>query len=283
MDGSVRGVRADLRAFGAAARREWRHVRRYPTFGLGLLFWPVALPLVYVLQARGFSGDDPRALEAFASRSGTTELAGFLFVGWSIYMWLSIVLWGPGTALRTEQVRGSLEAVFLTPVSRIVILFGPAAAHIVVALWMFLVVGVALTLGFGLDIDGGTALRALAVILVAVPSLYGLGALFATTVLRYGEVNGLVQVVRGVFTVLCGMTFPIAILPDLARSAALALPPTHLISDLRAVLLSGADLVDLAPDLAILLALGVAMCVLAAVAFRRTEAYARRGGSLAQY
>ncbi len=101
--------------------------------------------------------------------------------------------------------------------------------------------------------------------------------------LRFGEVNGLVQVVRGVFTVLCGMTFPIAILPDLARNAALSLPPTYLIADLRAVLLTGADLVELVPDLAILLGLGVLLCVLAVVAFRRTEAYARRGGSLAQY
>jgi ABC-2 type transport system permease protein len=276
-------VLAGPRAFGAAARREWRTIRRYPTFGLGLLFWPVMLPAVYVVQAQGFAGGDPRALAAFAERSGTTDVAGFLYVGWSVYMWLSIVLWGPGTALRTEQVRGSLEALFLSPVSRLVILFGPAAAHVVVALWMFLVVGVALRLGFGVAPGPAEVLRALAVIVLSVPALYGLGALFATTVLRFGEVHGLVMIVRGLFTVLCGVTFPIVVLPDLARAAAMAMPPTYVIGGLRAALLAGADMVDLLPDLAILLALGVALCLLAVIAFRRTERYARRGGTLMSY
>ena len=273
----------DVRAFIAAARREWRHVRRYPTFGLGLLFWPIFLPLMYVLQSRAFTGGDVRALDAFAARAGTAEVAGFLYIGWSIYMWLSIVLWGPGVALRTEQVRGTLEAVFLAPVSRLVVLFGPAAAHLVVALWMFTVVGLALTLGFGVRIGPTEILRALAVTLVAVPALYGLGALFATVVLRVGEVNGPVQVVRGLFTALCGMTFPIVVLPDLARAVAQTLPPTYLIADLRAVLLAGADLTDLAPDLAIMFGLGLVLCALAVVVLGRTEAYTRRGGTLAQY
>jgi hypothetical protein len=63
----------------------------------------------------------------------------------------------------------------------------------------------------------------------------------------------------------------------------MALPPTYLIGDLRRVLLAGAGLAELLPSLAVLLALGVLLCGLAVVAFRRTERYARRGGSLAQY
>ena len=93
----------------------------------------------------------------------------------------------------------------------------------------------------------------------------------------------MVQAVRGVFTVLCGMSYPIVILPDLARTVALTLPPTYLIADLRNVLLTGAGLTEQVPDLAILLALGIGLCVLAVVAFRHTERHARRGGSLAQY
>jgi ABC-2 type transport system permease protein len=204
-------------------------------------------------------------------------------VGWAAYMWISMILWGPGTALRTEQVRGSLEALFMTPVSRLVILFGPIVSQVVWAIWMFAIVGGALILFFGVAIPPLAALRALVVIVVAVPALYGLGALFAAVVLRFGEVHALVQAVRGVFTVFCGMTFPIVILPEWARAVALALPPTYLIGDLRKVLLAGADLVSLVPDLAVLLSIGLLMCGLAIVAFRRTERYARRGGSLAQY
>lgn len=132
---------ADWHAFAAAGVKEFRILRRYPTLFLGFLFWPIVLPFSYVLQARGFAGNSAAAEAAFASRAGTGDVVGFLFLGFTAYMWISMILWGPGTALRTEQVRGSLEALFLTPASRLVILFGPAFSQIVWALYMFGLVG----------------------------------------------------------------------------------------------------------------------------------------------
>ena len=274
---------ADLRAFWAATRKEWRLLRRYPGSFLSFIFWPIALPLAYVFQAEAFSGGRDDTMAAFAARTGTNEVAGFLFVGWATYMWLSIILWGPGTSLRTEQIRGSLEAIFMTPASRLVVLFGPAVSQLIWAIWIFLVVGVALWLGFGVAIGPGEALRALGVILVGVPALYAIGALVAAIVLRFGQVNALVQGVRGLFTAVCGMSFPIVVLPDWAQTVALTLPPTYLIADLRAVLLTAASLGAIVGDLAVLGGMGVVLALLAIVAFRRTELHARRGGRLAQY
>jgi len=210
-------------------------------------------------------------------------VAGFLFVGWATYMWLSLILWGPGTSLRTEQIRGSLEAIFLTPASRLVVLFGPAVSQFVWAIWILTVVGIALWVGFGVTIGPMEAARALAVIAVGIPALYAIGALFAAVVLRFGEVSSIVQAVRGLFTVACGMSFPIAVLPDWAERVALTLPPTYLIADLRAVLLSGAGIGRIAGDLLVLAGMGILLAALAVLAFRRTEQYARRGGRLAQY
>ncbi len=274
---------ADMRAFGAASRKEWRILRRYKGTFLSFVFWPVALPLAFVFQAQAFSGGREDTTAAFAERAGTNEVAGFLFIGWAAYMWLSLILWGPGTSLRTEQVRGSLEAIFLTPASRLVVLFGPAASQLVWAAWILVVVGVALRIGFGVVIGLAEALRALAIIIVGIPALYAIGAVFASVVLRFGDVHALVQGVRGLFTVLCGMSFPIVVLPDLAQRVAMTLPPTYLIADLRAVLLAGADIGRVAGDLVVLAAMGLVLSLVAAVAFKRTEQYARRGGRLAQY
>ena len=199
---------ADLRALGAAGLKEWRLLRRYPSMFIGFLFWPIALPLSYVLQAQGFGGSSAAARDAFAQRAGTADVAGFLFLGWAAYMWISMILWGPGTALRTDQIRGTLEAVFMTPASRLVIIFGPVVSQVVWAVWMFAIVGGVLVVFFGAPIGPLEALRALAVILVAVPALYGLGALFAAVVLRFGEVQAMVQGVRGVFTVLLRHELP---------------------------------------------------------------------------
>lgn len=274
---------ADLRAFGAAARKEWRILRRYKGTFLSFVFWPIALPLAFVFQAQAFSGGRADTMAAFNDRAGTNEVAGFLFIGWAAYMWLSLILWGPGTSLRTEQVRGSLEAIFLTPASRLVVLFGPAVSQLVWAAWVLAVVGVALRIGFGVVIGPAEGLRAVAILFVGIPALYAIGAVFASVVLRYGDVHALVQGVRGLFTALCGMSFPIIVLPDLAQRVALVLPPTYLIADLRAVLLAGAGIGQVAGDLAILAGMGFVLAIVAAVAFKRTEQYARRGGRLAQY
>jgi ABC-2 type transport system permease protein len=121
------------------------------------------------------------------------------------------------------------------------------------------------------------------VIIVGVPALYAIGALFAAIVLRFGDVHALVQGVRGVFTALCGMSFPIVVLPEWAQAVAYTLPPTYLIGDLRQVLLTGASLGRIVGDLAVLAGMGLVLGILAVYAFRRTELHARRGGRLAQY
>jgi ABC-2 type transport system permease protein len=277
-------IAADLRAFGAAVRKELRTVRRYPVMYAGLVFWPVLLPAAYVLMGQAFSGSgDPRALAAFAERAGTTEVAGFVFVGYAMYMWLSTILWGPGTALRTEQMRGSLEAVFLTPTSRLVALFGPPVAALPSLVMTFVVMGAAMWLLFGVALPLGGVVRALVVIAFALPALYAIGTLFAAGVLRFGEISPIVQLVRGLLVLACGITFPVLMLPGWAQAVAAVLPPTYVVHDIRAVLLGGLGLSDVAVDLAITVGLSAIFAALAIVTFGVLERSARRSGTLGRY
>jgi len=274
---------ADLRAFVAAVRKELRTVRRYPTLWLGLVFWPVLLPASYVLMGQAYSGNDPKAIAAFAERSGTVEVAGFVFVGFAMYMWLSTILWGPGTALRTEQMRGTLEAMFLTPTSRLVALFGPPAAALPTLGLTFVVMGAAMWILFGVALPLDGVLRTLIVIAFALPALYAIGTLFAAGVLRFGEIGPIVQLVRGIFVLACGITFPVLMLPGWAQAVASVLPPTYIVQDIRAVLLRGLGLADVARDLAITVGLTAVFAVFAIVIFRALERSARRSGMLGRY
>lgn len=274
---------ADARALVAAGRKEIRTIRRYPTLVLSILFWPILLPASYVLMGQAYSGSDPRALAAFAERSGTPLVAGFVFVGFAMYMWLSNLLWGPGTALRTEQIRGSLEAVFLTPASRVVPLFGPPVAHLLPVFANLVVMGLALWLLFGVTLTLDAILKTLVVVAIGIPAMYGIGAVFASGVLRFGEVGPLVQLARGTFVLACGITFPITMLPAWAQTAALAMPPTYIVSDIRQVLLGGRSLGDIGPDLALLTAFGALLCTLGYALFRQTERAAKRTGMLSRF
>jgi ABC-2 type transport system permease protein len=274
----------DLRALRAAAVKELRTIRRYPTSFLGVIFWPVMLPAVWVLMGQAYSGGgDPQALQAFAERAGTTGITVFVFVGYAMYMWLSSLLWGPGTALRQEQIRGSLEAVFLTPASRMVPLFGPPLTNVVWVFLNMLVTGIGVWLLFGIVLPLGGVLYALAIILGGVPAMYAMGSLFGAAVLRFGEIGPAVQFVRGSLALLCGITFPIVMLPAWAQTVAAIMPPTYIVDGMRAALLKGATLSELAPAGVALLALAVGFGVLAVFVFRWLEASARRTGMLGRY
>ena len=89
--------------------------------------------------------------------------------------------------------------------------------------------------------------------------------------LRFGDVSPLVQAVRGLFTAVCGMSFPIAVLPDWAERVALALPPTYVIADLRAVMLNGVGIGRVLGDLLVLGGMGLVLARAGGHRLPRTE------------
>ena len=282
MSGSL--FAADFRALGAAGLAQLRIMRRYPTAFIGQIFWPVMLPAAWVYIGRAYSGGgDAQAMDAFASRSGTTSITVFIFVGYAMYMWLSSLLWGPGTSLRRDQMTGTLESVFLTPVSRLVPLFGPTLTNVIWTGFQLFVMGVAVWLLFGVVLPLDGALLALLIVIAGLPAMYAMGSLFAASVLRFGETGPLVQFVRGSLSLLCGITFPIVMLPAWAQATAAAMPPTYIVASMRAALLNAATPLDMVPAVAALAALSVVFGVLAVIVFRVLEESARRTGMLSRY
>ncbi|MEU8248911.1 ABC transporter permease [Nonomuraea sp. NPDC048916] len=273
-------LRAEARAFAASTVKEWAVIRRYPVVFVSLGAWALILPLAYVAQASGYAGGDPRATAAFAERAGTGQVVGYLYLGWAIHLWISVVLWGPGMLLREERQRGTLEAIFLTPTSRFTVLFGPAPAHLLPALVVFGTVFAALRFAFGVPIGPGELARGLLVLAAATPALLAMGALFATAALRFQDAGGVVQVVRGLLTLLCGVTYPLAVLPAWAQRIGELLAPTHVIAELRGAVLEGGRWQPDRLGVIVLAVSPVVLAVAAMVVFAVSIRHARRTGRL---
>jgi ABC-2 type transport system permease protein len=241
------------------------------------------LPASWVLMGRAYSGNDPQALAAFAERAGSSNVAVFVFVGYAMYNWLSSLLWGAGTALRQEQLRGTLEAVFVTPASRLVPLFGPGVGTLLPMTMVFASNFVALWIFFGIVPPAGALIQAAIVVILGIPALYAIGSLFAASVLRFGEVGPVVQLIRGMFVLACGITFPVAMLPLWAQLWAKLMPPTYIVDDMRRILLHGDTIADVVGDIVIVMSLAVLAAMLAVVVFRYLETSARRTGMLGRF
>jgi ABC-2 type transport system permease protein len=276
-------MQAEAIAFTATVRKEWQVMRRYWPNTVLLLVESLLVPLGYWAQASGFAGGDHRAVDAFASRSGTADVAGFIYLGWAVYLWMTSTIWGPGTSLRKERMQGSLENLFLTPVSRFTVLFGPAVTQLLPAALMFTTVGLMMRFAFGVPLGPRQLLTGLLVVLASIPVLFALGALVALLVLRVRDAAGINGAIRGLTGILCGITFPIAVLPGWVRPVSRALPITQVLDTLRAAVLQQPALADIWSRVLILLSLGIGIGAVTVTMLGLVLRSAGRTGRLGQY
>lgn len=279
---SRRSLFAGSRALQAVIRKEWIIFRRYPSWLISMIIWPVIFPVAYILSARALIGPDGSQLALFSAATGTSDYLGFIAIGTTIWMWQNIVLWNVGLSLRNEQLRGTLESNWMSPTWRFSFLLGGGMVHALTSLIFVAVSAFEFVLFFGVRFNGDP-LRAIVMLLAGIPAIYGVGFVFASLVIAAKEANAFVFLVRGAVMVFCGITFPISILPGWMQSVAAWLPQTYAIRGIRNAVLAGADWSTLLPDLIPLLGLGLVWLVLGYLMFNWMERRARRTGAIGQY
>lgn len=276
------GFVANLGAFWAVTRREWTIFVRYPTWVIALFIWPMIFPMAYLLTARALSGVDGSGLTQFQLNTGVSDYIGYIAVGTTIWMWQNIVLWEVGFALRNEQMRGTLESNWLSPTWRFSFLMGSTLPQMI-SMAMFIAVAVLeFALIFGVQFQGSLWLSLL-VLLVSIPSIYGLGFAFASVVITAKEANAFVFLVRGLVMIFCGITYPVTLLPEWMRSVTYLLPQTYVIHAMRLAALSPVTFADLLPDILPLLFFGAFWLTAGYLLFNWMERRARQTGSIGQY
>jgi ABC-2 type transport system permease protein len=276
------GFGSDVRAFLAVVRRELTIFRRYPSWIIALLIWPLIFPMMYIFTARALSGPDGSGLAVFVQTTGAHDFIGYIVIGTTVWMWQNIVLWDVGFSLRNEQLRGTLESNWLSPTWRFSYLLGRTGPQVVSMLTFFTITALEFGLLFGVRLNGSLWMILL-VMLAAIPSIYGLGFAFASLVITVKEANAFVFLLRGLVMIFCGITFPVALLPGWMQSIAEWLPQTYLIHGMRAAAFSNAGIAELLPDLIPLLSFGAFWLATGYFTFLWMERRARRTGAIGQY
>jgi ABC-2 type transport system permease protein len=273
---------SELRALFAIARREWLIFKRYPSWIVAILVWPVIFPAMYIFGARALAGPDGSGLAVFMQTAGTDNFLGYIIVGTTVWMWQNIVLWDVGFALRQEQWRGTLESNWVSPTFRFSFLIGSSLTQMISVMLFILVSYLEFTLLFGVRFTGSPAL-ALLVMLIAIPSIYGLGFAFASLIIAAKEAQNFVFLVRGIVMIFCGITFPVAVLPGWMQEVAKWLPQTHIMNAMRSALLTEAGISGLRSELITLALFGIFWLAVGYLLFLWMDRRARRTGVIGQY
>ena len=186
---------------------------------------------------------------------------------------ISMVLGFPALSvaltLAHEREHGTLEQLLATPIRRAELLIGKIIPYIIVGLFNVIIIPFLAIAWFGISFNGNFLL------------FFGLSAIFMFAVLSMGIIVGvfmrtqaaalalsfLVIFFPGFF--LTGIFFPLASMPEEARMEAMFLPGTHYAIITRGVFLPGVGLEVLWPNLVMLVILGVAFTLVAALFFKK--------------
>lgn len=176
-------------------------------------------------------------------------------------------LWGVGFVTVDMRIRKLLKRFLATPMRKRDFMLG-----LMISRLLFMVPEVLLMLLFAWLVFGvenrGSVLDLTVLILVGAFTFSGLGLLVASRAKTIEAVSGLMNLVMLPMWLLSGIFFSSERFPEIAQPFIKALPLTPLIDSLRAVMLEGATLPSLWPQLLILLAYGLVSFVVALRIFR---------------
>jgi len=173
-----------------------------------------------------------------------------------------------GVAIVRERERGNMELLIATPVSRSELMVGKVLPYAGIGLIQTTVV---LALGvwlFQVPVRGGVLDVYLASVLLILANLT-LGLLISTKAQSQFQAMQMTFFVFLPSILLSGFMFPFAGMPKVVQWLAEALPLTHFLRLIRGIMLRGADLWELWPDVLALLAFTTVMMALAILRFRK--------------
>lgn len=271
-----------IRSVLAVAWRDARSMTRYKSWFVASFVWPIIYPFSLVFVGRGLAGPQGEGLERFGELAATTDYSSFIILGSLVWMFVNINLWVGGLSLMQDRTRGTFDTHWTMPVSKLALVVGATLASLVLN-FIPMIVAVVFYAAVGwLTVSGSVVQIALAVLSV-LPFLLGFLLCFAALTVRFREAGMVVQVIRTLFSVLCGLQFPIAALPPAMQAVGRTIPLTHFIEIVRHVVIGGGRVWDVGGSLAYLVGSGVVMIALGLLAFELVRTSVRRSGLVTGY
>lgn len=263
-------IRCNLRAVIGRAYPRIIGLTREPSW----VFFEILLPFLAV-SAFVFVY---RALEA------PEEFIGFVVLGGAMTaFWLNVV-WMMAAQFYWEKDQGNLELYFTAPMHLMSILAGMAIGGLVMTSSRALAVIVIGSLLYGVTYQVSDPLLLIAVFLLTMIPLYGMGMLFASLFLLWGrEGFHLAQLLQEPVYFLGGVNFPLRALGPLSGVLIATLPLAVGLDAMRQLAFADSDVQGVLPvglEIAILAIMGVIFLVAARIALSFLERLARQEGRL---
>ncbi|MGH8502057.1 MAG: ABC transporter permease [Gammaproteobacteria bacterium] len=223
-------------------------------------------PKGYILE-RVLAGAQPAGLERRQVTGRAVRYVDWLIPGVLGMNMMFSSLFGVGYVIVRYRKNGVLKRLKATPLSA----FEFLAAQVVSRLWLIIAITVLVFIGTDLVVGFtmyGNYLSLLLVFVLGAVCMISLGLLVAARTASEELAGGLLNIVSWPMMALSGVWFSLEGMHPLLKQLALIFPLTHVTSAARAIMLDGAGLAAVVPELIVLSLMSAALLAVGAYAFR---------------
>jgi len=274
-------LKAELKAVWESNIKDWKIEFAYPVSFIRQLISPLVFLLPFLIYGLVLIGGTYS--ENLAQLVGTGDVVAFIFTGYIMMGFIGTAVWAMGFSIRQERWFGTLEAIYVTPSSRLGQVLGMAlhstVHQILGTIIQFIVIY--LTFGLALKIEG--ILPALGIFALMMLALYGFGIVISALGLILKEGWVVSDSLYSIMMILSPVAYPLAVLPTLAQQASYIFPTAPALIGMRSFLIENYRPEVVGNVFLHLLALGAAWILFGIVVFRLTDVYVRKRGMLKKF
>lgn len=222
--------------------------------------------------------------DAFHAMTGYADYLTFVVLGYSFNGFLIAAAARGGSTIYEEQAYGTVELLFLAPMSRFTWMLAKALSPILTSgldLLVILSFGAAF---FGLTINEnanlGVALLGVGLTIIA---LEGISFIMAGVGMIFKQSHAIEVFLIPIFIFISGMMFPVDALPAWVRAFSYAFPVTYGLNVVRRTLIAGTPVSLLTSDFVGLVACAIVYIPAGYFLFRYLEKNAKKSGVLISF
>jgi len=275
-------MKAELKAVWESNIKDWKIEFAYPISFIRQLISPLVFLIPFLIYGIVLVGENGYS-ENLAQLVGTGDVVSFIFTGYIMMGFIGTAVWAMGFSIRRERWFGTLEAIYVTPTSRLVQVFGMAlhsTVHQILGTIIQLVV-IYLTFGLSLKIEG--VLPALGIFALMMFALYGFGIVISALGLLLKEGWVVSDILYSTMTILSPVAYPLIVLPTVAQQASAIFPTAPALIGMRSFLMVNYQQEAFGNVFLHLLVLGAAWILFGVVVFQITDKYVRKRGMLRKF
>jgi len=259
---------SEFRAGYAFLERNVNLVRRYIGWEICFLVYAMVSTFSIGLIGKTMGADNEQAVL-------------YLVIGALMWNFLANIFNEIAHTISWERWEGTLEYTFMAPVHRLTHLMGVTWFAILYGLARTVLILIASSWFFGLDLAGANIPGALLVLACSCLPVLGLGLVVAVMPLLSAEKGTqAAHIILGLILLVSGVYYPVEALPGWLQPFGYISPVTYTLDGVRSAILEGAPTVSLLPLSGILLLAGVVLIPVGYFVFVRCEMYAKRNGLL---